>query len=82
MGEIINGKEVALKVKEEIKGFTEGKKEEGKRMPKIASILVGDDGGSIYYMNNQEKVSTSLGVDFKKVVLDKNITEEDRKSVV
>ncbi len=26
---------------------------------KIASILVGDDGGSIYYMNNQEKVSTS-----------------------
>lgn len=77
MGEIINGKEVALKVKEEIKGFTEGKKEEGKRMPKIASILVGDDGGSIYYMNNQEKVSTSLGVDFKKVVLDKNITEEE-----
>lgn len=77
MGEIINGKEVALKVKEEIKGFTEGKKEEGKRMPKIASILVGDDGGSIYYMNNQEKVSTSLGVAFKKVVLDKNITEEE-----
>ena len=75
MGEIINGKEVALKVKEEIKSFTEGKKQEGKRMPKIASILVGDDGGSIYYMNNQEKVSTSLGVDFKKVVLDKNITE-------
>ncbi len=77
MGEIINGKEVALKVKEEIKSFTEGKKEEGKRMPKIASILVGDDGGSIYYMNNQEKVSTSLGVDFKKVVLDKNIAEEE-----
>ena len=77
MGEIINGKEVALKVKEEIKSFTEGKKQEGKRMPKIASILVGDDGGSIYYMNNQEKVSTALGVDFKKVVLDKNITEEE-----
>ena len=77
MGEIINGKEVALKVKEEIKSFTEGKKQEGKRMPKIASILVGDDGCSIYYMNNQEKVSTSLGVDFKKVVLDKNITEEE-----
>lgn len=77
MGEIINGKEVALKIKEEIKSFTEGKRKEGKRMPKIASILVGDDGGSIYYMNNQEKVSTSLGVDFKKVVLDKNITEEE-----
>lgn len=77
MGEIINGKEVALKVKEDIKNFVKEKKEEGKRNPKIASILVGDDGGSIYYMNNQEKVSTSLGVDFKKVVLDKTITEEE-----
>lgn len=77
MGEIINGKEVALKVKEEIKNFVNIKKEEGKRAPKIASILVGDDGGSIYYMNNQEKVSTSLGVSFEKVVLDKNITEEE-----
>lgn len=77
MGEIINGKEVAIKVKEDIKNFVKEKKEEGKRNPKIASILVGDDGGSIYYMNNQEKVSTSLGVDFKKVVLDKTITEEE-----
>ncbi|MGM9978056.1 MAG: bifunctional methylenetetrahydrofolate dehydrogenase/methenyltetrahydrofolate cyclohydrolase [Clostridium sp.] len=77
MGEIINGKEVALKVKEDIKNFVKEKKEEGKRNPKIASILVGDDGGSVYYMNNQEKVSTSLGVEFKKVVLDKTITEEE-----
>lgn len=77
MGEIINGKEVAIKVKEDIKNFVKEKKEEGKRNPKIASILVGDDGGSVYYMNNQEKVSTSLGVEFKKVVLDKTITEEE-----
>ena len=77
MGKIINGKEVAIKVKEDIKNFVKEKKEEGKRNPKIASILVGDDGGSVYYMNNQEKVSTSLGVEFKKVVLDKTITEEE-----
>ena len=77
MGEIINGKEVAFKVKEDIKNFVKEKQEEGKRNPKIASILVGDDGGSVYYMNNQEKVSTSLGVEFKKVVLDKTITEEE-----
>lgn len=77
MGRIINGKEVAIKVKEDIKNFVKEKKEEGKRNPKIASILVGDDGGSVYYMNNQEKVSTSLGVEFKKIVLDKTITEEE-----
>lgn len=56
MGEIINGKEVALKVKEEIKSFTEGKKQEGKRMPKIASILVGDD-GMFYLLYEQPRKS-------------------------
>lgn len=47
MGQIINGKEVALKVKEEIKNFVNNRKEKNLQVPKIASILVGNDGGSI-----------------------------------
>lgn len=35
MGEIINGKEVALKVKEEIKSFTEGKNKKEKECLKL-----------------------------------------------
>ncbi|MGL5149961.1 MAG: tetrahydrofolate dehydrogenase/cyclohydrolase catalytic domain-containing protein [Clostridium sp.] len=77
MGNIINGKEVALKVKEEIKKLVEEKKERGEAIPKIASILVGNDGGSIYYMNSQEKVATSLGVQFSKVILNENEKEEE-----
>lgn len=69
MGQIINGKEVALKVKEDIKNFINSRKEKKLKIPKIASILVGNDGGSIYYMNSQEKVATSLGVGFLKVTL-------------
>lgn len=69
MGQIINGKEVALKVKEDIKDFINERKEKNLRIPKIASILVGNDGGSIYYMNNQEKVATALGAEFLKVTL-------------
>ena len=31
------------------------KEEKNLKIPKIASILVGNDGGSIYYMEAQEK---------------------------
>ncbi|AGX43659.1 bifunctional methylenetetrahydrofolate dehydrogenase/methenyltetrahydrofolate cyclohydrolase [Clostridium saccharobutylicum] len=77
MGQIINGKEVALKVKEDIKNFVSSRKEEKLKIPKIASILVGNDGGSIYYMNSQEKVATSLGVGFLKVTLPEESTDDE-----
>lgn len=77
MGKIISGKEVALKFKEEIKTFVNKRKEEGLKVPTIASILVGNDGGSIYYMASQEKVATSLGVGFIKVTLPEECNNED-----
>ncbi|WP_252225996.1 bifunctional methylenetetrahydrofolate dehydrogenase/methenyltetrahydrofolate cyclohydrolase [Clostridium sp. ZBS2] len=76
MGQIINGKEVALKIKEEIKTFVEERKNNKLRIPKIASILVGNDGGSIYYMSSQEKVANSLGIDFLKIILEEDVTDE------
>ncbi|HEY5525301.1 MAG TPA: tetrahydrofolate dehydrogenase/cyclohydrolase catalytic domain-containing protein [Clostridium sp.] len=77
MGQIIDGKGVATKIKEEIKSYVLKRAEDGKSIPKIASILVGNDGGSIYYMNNQEKVARSLGLLFNKIVLEANIKEEE-----
>ncbi|WP_294156673.1 bifunctional methylenetetrahydrofolate dehydrogenase/methenyltetrahydrofolate cyclohydrolase [uncultured Clostridium sp.] len=77
MGQLINGKEVAEKVKEQIKEFVEQRKENNLKVPKIASILVGEDGGSIYYMNSQEKAALSLGVGFQKVVLKEESTGEE-----
>lgn len=77
MGQIIDGRKVALQIKEDIKLFIEKRIEENKKIPKIASVLVGNDGGSIYYMNSQEKVATSLGCDFEKVMLEEDIKEEN-----
>lgn len=77
MGQIINGREIAKEVKEDIKLFVEGRAKNNKSIPKIASILVGNDGGSIYYMNNQEKVATSLGLLFDKIMLEEDIKEEE-----
>ena len=77
MGQIINGKEVALKVKEDIKSFINDRKEKDLKIPKIASILVGNDGGSIYYMASQEKVAMSLGAGFLKITLPETLKDED-----
>lgn len=76
MKNIIDGKKISLDIKEEIKTFVNERKEKGQRAPKIASILIGNDGGSIYYINNQQKVATSLGIEFDKVLLEENIEEE------
>lgn len=73
---IIDGKKVASEIKEEIKVYIENRRDSGLKVPKIVSILVGNDGGSIFYINNQEKIANSLGIDFEKKILKENITEE------
>lgn len=75
MGERIDGRAIALGVKEEIKKYVEMRNKTNKKLPKVASILVGNDGGSLFYLNNQEKVALSLGLQFEKIILGEDITE-------
>lgn len=82
MGERIDGKAIALEVKEEIKEFIKVREKGNLKIPKVASILVGDDGGSIFYLNNQEKVAISLGIGFEKIHLDNSITEVELLKVI
>lgn len=77
MGEVLKGKIIADKIKLEISEFVSLRKANNLIIPKIASILVGEDGGSIYYINNQEKISKSLGVDFDKILFPSTISEEE-----
>ena len=76
MGDRIDGKAIALGVKENIKNFIETRKLNGMNIPKVASILVGNDGGSLFYLNNQEKVAVSLGLEFEKIHLNEDIKED------
>lgn len=82
MNKIIDGREVSKSIKENIKNFVENRIKENKKVPKMASILVGNDGGSKYYLNSQEKIATSLGVLFEKIILDENIKEEELLSEI
>lgn len=62
MGVSIDGKLVAARYKENIIAFTDSLVKEGKRVPCIAAIIVGEDGGSHYYLNNVIKLCSNLGI--------------------
>lgn len=78
MDKILSGKTIAIEIKEKIKSYTESLKSQKKTL-KISSILVGDDGGSVYYQTFQEKLAGNLGIEFEKIKLDENISEDELK---
>lgn len=74
---IINVKELAAKYKEEIKAFAKARELEGNSVPTLATVLVGDDDGSIYYMQSQTKVAESLGLGKVNIQLPAETTEDE-----
>jgi methylenetetrahydrofolate dehydrogenase (NADP+)/methenyltetrahydrofolate cyclohydrolase len=50
--------------------------EKNLRVPCMCAVLVGNDGGSISYINNQKRVCEEIGVAHKTVILDSDISEE------
>lgn len=82
MGAVINGKEIAKAIRENIKEYVNKRKEKGLRVPCLATITVGEDSGSMYYVNNQIKVCKELGVETKSFSLSEKVTEEELIEVI
>ena len=52
---ILDGRKVANQIQEELASEVTKLKNEGKKVPHLAAILVGDDGASQTYVNNKIK---------------------------
>lgn len=74
--EILNGKETAKSIKEEIALEVKKRKEEGKKIPHLAAILVGMDGGSMTYINNKLKSCEECGFESTLMRYDDSVSEE------
>ncbi len=61
MAIILDGKAVAAKVKGEVKAKVDTLKNEGKRIPALAVILVGEDPASAVYVRNKKKDCEEVG---------------------
>ncbi len=73
---IIDGKEVAAKLRKEIAADVKDWKEQGNRPPHLVAILVGNDGASQTYVGHKERACSEVG--FRSTVLrfEADITEE------
>lgn len=74
---LLDGKATASVVKEEIKAQVAALKKKGKSAPHLAAVLVGNDGGSVTYVNAKVKACTYVGFESTLIHLDESITEEE-----
>lgn len=79
---IIDGKEVATSIKEDIKKEVAQILDSGKRAPHLVAIIVGDDPASHTYVRNKEKACHSVGMMSSVYELPSNVSQEELLGVV
>lgn len=79
---LINGKEVAAKIKEEIAKEVEVIKANGGKVPHLVAVLVGHDGGSETYVANKVKACEQVGFKSTLIRYESDVTEEELLSCV
>ena len=81
MYQLIDGKELAKNIRQELKKENDKLKEKGINA-KLAVILVGDDSASKIYVKNKSKACNDVGIEFEEILLDSNITMDKLLNVI
>ena len=79
---IISGKETAAEIRKEIAEQVAELQKSGKKVPHLAAVLVGNDGGSETYVNFKVKDCKEVGFESTLIRKPDSITEEELLSVV
>ena len=74
--EIIWGNQLAEEVKAGLRQKVDALKEQGKRLPVLAVVLVGDNPASQSYVRSKANACISVGMENKTIVLDGDISQE------
>ncbi|HPW66671.1 MAG TPA: tetrahydrofolate dehydrogenase/cyclohydrolase catalytic domain-containing protein [Salinivirgaceae bacterium] len=75
--ELIDGKKTAQAIKDEIAAEVLNIKAKGGKVPHLAVILVGSDGGSVTYVNSKVKTCGELGFNSTKIEYPDTISEQE-----
>lgn len=75
--ELIDGKKISLEIKAEIAIEVENIKKSGGKIPHLAAILVGHDGGSETYVANKVKSCEEVGFNSSLIRFEDNVTEKE-----
>ena len=76
MSEIIDGKKLAKKIREELKIKCDELKQKG-IYPKLAVIMVGNNPASKVYVRNKSNACADVGVEYVEYLLEENIEQEE-----
>lgn len=76
MAEIIDGKKLAKKIREELKIKCDELKQKG-IYPKLAVIMVGNNPASKVYVRNKSNACADVGVEYVEYLLEENIEQEE-----
>lgn len=76
MATVINGKELAAKIRAELKVKVDDLKKQGIE-PKLAVIMVGNDSASAVYVRNKSKACDEIGISFEEFILPEETTREE-----
>lgn len=75
MATIINGKELATKIRAELKEKVTELLKDGIN-PKLAVIMVGNDSASAVYVRNKSKACNEIGIEFEEFLMEEDTTRE------
>jgi methylenetetrahydrofolate dehydrogenase (NADP+) / methenyltetrahydrofolate cyclohydrolase len=77
MHKIIDGKQIASEIKNEIAAEVAERKASGLKTPHLAAVLVGNDGGSETYVAHKVKACEEVGFKSTLIRFPETITEEE-----
>ena len=75
--QLLDGKATAQEIREELRLAVEGRKSSGKKVPHLAAILVGNDGGSLTYVNAKVKACEQIGFESSLIQYEATVSEEE-----
>jgi methylenetetrahydrofolate dehydrogenase (NADP+)/methenyltetrahydrofolate cyclohydrolase len=73
---LLDGKASAEAIRKELAEAVKLRKKEGKKIPHLAAILVGNDGGSITYVGAKVKACNQIGFESTLIQYDESVSEE------
>ncbi len=75
--QILDGKIVAQAVKEELKQKVDQLKQEGKKTPHLAAVLIGNNGASETYVASKVKTCGEIGYESTLIRFEESVSEEE-----
>ncbi|MBF0523067.1 MAG: bifunctional 5,10-methylenetetrahydrofolate dehydrogenase/5,10-methenyltetrahydrofolate cyclohydrolase [Candidatus Omnitrophica bacterium] len=75
--QILDGKKLALDLKEKLRAEVASLKEKTGKVPSMVNIMIGEDHGASAYSNSQKKAAEAIGIQYELKTLPTQISQEE-----